>query len=195
MNSKLNIFFQYLYKFFKVSFFFWLYLLKGLVIYAVIPSANALLVTLKNILEGVDEEDDIKALYKKNYEALASERMSSFLFSISFILIYTALFFVNKWSSSYSLAITLVLLYILALTVLLLLYSVYFLQFKNKNWKGIILLSFFSSIKYIHLSLAVLTLIIIMYFTATYNFAFFVIFGPFLFGLGTNLIFTRVKSV
>ncbi|MDQ0229612.1 DUF624 domain-containing protein [Metabacillus malikii] len=187
MNNKIVMFFQYLYKYFQVSLYFWLYLLKGIFIYSLVPAVSALFIVLRDINSGYDEEqgNKINELFKRYYNLYKHHRLVSFIYTILIIILYTGLFFINKQGDSpVTLLLTILFIYFLALTLLMLIYSTVLLSFKSLEIKNANMVAFVSIIKNIVSTVAVIVVIVIMYFIADYNFAIFVIFGPFLFGLG-----------
>ncbi|OAS87595.1 MULTISPECIES: DUF624 domain-containing protein [Metabacillus] len=193
MNSKIVLFFQYMYKYFQVSLCFWLSLLKGLVVYSIVPSFCTLFLVLRDINKGEDEEKNknVKLLFNHYYESFKMYKVTSFIYTFSMIIVYTCLFFVNKQTNAFSLVLSILLIYFLAMVLLMLTYSTAFLAFKNMNVKDGNIHAFLAIIKNPINSVSILVIIILLFIAAGYNLVFFVVFGPFLYGLG--VIFSLVK--
>ncbi|MCV9888706.1 hypothetical protein [Metabacillus halosaccharovorans] len=195
MNSKIMIFFQFMYKYFQTSFFFWIYLCRGLFIYSLVPALCTLFLVLKDINAGVDDEKNVtvKQLFKKYYTQHKNSRLMSFIYMLIFILIYTSLYFINKESNEGYLILIIVFIYILFMTLLMLIYSTVFIAFKEMDKKNGNFLAFLSIFKNPVASVALIVILILLNMSINFNFAFFLAFGPFLFGLG--VIFSLYKLI
>lgn len=195
MNSKIVIFFQYLYKYFLVSFYFWIYLLKGLVVYSLVPAISSLFSVLRDINMGVDDKTGktVKQLYKQTFDKYKESKLTSFIYTFILIILYTGLFFFNKQQSQFSLMLTILFIYFLAMALLMLTYSSVFLSFKNMKIKDANMFAFVTIIKNIVGTVAILVVVGVVYFIADYNFLAFIIFGPFIYGLG--VIFSLYKLI
>ncbi len=177
MNSKIVIFFQYLYKYFLVSFYFWIYLLKGLVVYSLVPAISSLFSVLRDINMGVDDETGktVKQLYKQTFDKYKESKLTSFIYTFILIILYTGLFFFNKQQSQFSLMLTILFIYFLAMALLMLTYSSVFLSFKNMKIKDANMFAFVTIIKNIVGTVAILVVVGVVYFIADYNFLAFCI--------------------
>lgn len=192
MSSKIITFIQLFYKFVQISFCFWLYLLKGLVVYSLIPTLAALLSTVHELQTGKDVED-IKGLYKKHFIAYRQYRIQSFVFVSVIIVSYTSLFFLNRLESNLTLMPIILVLYILALTLIVITYLAYILVFKKMPFKQSLALAFVSSIrKPIH-SVMIGIVLVLLFISAAINLVIFVVLGPFLYGLTTKIIISNSK--
>ncbi|WP_226670381.1 hypothetical protein [Metabacillus litoralis] len=195
MNSKIIMFFQYLYKFFQVSIYFWISLLKGFVVYSIVPSFCALFLTLHHLNRGEDDEKNIsvRKLFKQQFELHKTHKIVSFTYTFILMLLYAFLYFVNKQGNDLTIVMSVVLIYLLVLTLLMLTFSTVFLSFKKQPIKLANIHAFLAIIKNPVSSIAILALFILMYLAADYNFAFFVFFGPFLYGFG--VIYSLYKHI
>ena len=192
MNNKLYYFTQTLYSYFKVSLYFWLYLLKGLIIYGLIPSTCALFLTMNAIIEEKDDQG-VKSLFKTYYEKYKKYKGQSFLFSLVLSFLFAALFYLSKQQKSAAFIFIIVCCYFLALAAILFIYCTYLLSFRNLTFKQSIIFSFVTAFRNLFITLGTLIVILALLFAAYENFAFFMIFGPFLFGLAILFIFRRLK--
>lgn len=196
MNSKTMMLFQYVYKYFQVSLYFWLYLIKGLVVYSLVPTLSALFLVLHDINKGEDEEKskEVKELFREYYETYKSHRLPSFLYTIIFILLYTCLFFVTISTSAFTLILLILFIYMLVMALLMITYSTIYVSFKKMNVKMANMHAFVAIIRNPIQSVALIMVFILLYLGADYNFAFFVIFGPFLYGLGVILSLAKLMK-
>lgn len=194
MNSKTMMLFQYVYKYFQVSLYFWLYLIKGLVVYSLVPTLSTLFLVLHDINKGEDEEKskDVKELFRGYYETYTSYKLPSFIYTIIFILLYTSLFFVTISTSAFSLILLILFIYMLVMALLMITYSTIYITFKKMDVKMANMHAFVAIIRNPIQSIALIMVFILLYLGADYNFAFFVIFGPFLYGLGVILSLAKL---
>lgn len=189
MNSKIMVFFQFMYKYFQTSFYFWIKLLKGLVIYSLIPSLCGLFLVIKDINTGADDEQNmnVRELYNKYFGVYKNYRLPSFIYMIILILLYSGLYFLNKAENEVFIIPIILFIYLLFMTLLMLIYSTVFIAFKGMDAKKGNIFGFLSVFKHPVSTVSIVVILILLYFSISYNFAFFVAFGPFLFGLGVVL--------
>lgn len=187
MDSKAFAFFNAIYKYFQVSFYFWIHLLKGAVIYSLIPAFSALLLTMKE-LHSVDETEErrVKDIFSKHFNTLKQYKFVSFVYSIIVITSFSTLYLLNRSSSSYALLLTILIIYTLVMTILLFTYTIFYLGNRDKEIKQISIISFVSMIKNFGKSLMILIFIIVLLFLAYYNFFLFLIIAPFLYAISVN---------
>jgi uncharacterized membrane protein YesL len=193
-NNKLFYFFQTLYEYFKVSLYFWLSLIKGLVVYALVPAVCALVFSIHEISEGKANEET-KTLFKEYFNKFKQYKIQSFSFSLIFFVLYAALFYLSKQAGDkLTMFFIIVCVYLIALVAVLFIYSVYFLLYRQFTFKKSLIFSFVTAIKNLFYTMAILILIGALLYSAYLNFAFFMIFSPFLFGLAVKSIFIRLKQ-
>jgi uncharacterized membrane protein YesL len=193
-SNGVTAFFQYIYQFFKVSFWFWMYLLKGMVIYSLIPAFCALFKTIGAVMEG-KEEVNVKVYFKGIYKHHRGLKLQSFLFSLLFIMLYVCLYLLNKWQSDISLILTIVVLYLAVLTSVVFLYAIHFIMGGAvQSFNRILVLSFVQSIRHLWISLFLLLCTGLIAYSALVNLAFFVVFGPFLLGLAAYFLMLKVET-
>lgn len=187
MNSHIYAFFNTLYKYFQVSFYFWLFLLKGSIIYSLIPSFTALLLTIKELHnEGADEENHVKDIFTKHFNLFNQYKFVSFVFSIIVITSFSSLYLLNRSTSPYALMLTILVIYTLVMTVLLFTYTIFYLMNQHVEIRQMIMISFVSMIRNFAKSIMVLIFIIVLLILAYYNFLLFIIVGPFLYAISVN---------
>lgn len=193
-SNAVTAFFQYIYQFFKVSLWFWVYLLRGIVIYSLIPAFCALFKTIGAVVEG-REEVNVKVYFKGVYQQYRELRWQSFLFSLLFIIMYACLYSLNKWQSEASLILTIVVLYLAVLSSVVFLYTIHFLVAGTiQAFNRILILSFVQSIRNIWISLFLVISTGVVFYSALINLAFFVVFGPFLLGLAAYFLMVKVEK-
>ena len=80
MSIKLVSFFQYIYQYFRISYYFWLCMVKGGVIYSLYPSVIALIFTIKTFIK--DPDEDIKELFYSSYNQYRHYQKTSFTYAL-----------------------------------------------------------------------------------------------------------------
>jgi uncharacterized membrane protein YesL len=170
---------------------YWVYLLKGMIIYGLIPASCAVLLTIDHIQKDKMDED-IKTLFKKYYKQFDIYKVQSFIFALFIILCYTALFYLNRTEGNISIFLTVIFIYLLAMILTIFSYCINLLAFKGQTIKQAFLLSFYMVFKHVLISFSIIAIISILYASALKNFAFFIIFGPFLYGIGIKFAVRKV---
>lgn len=183
--------FNLIYKLCKVSLYFFVYLLKGGIVYGLIPATASMLETIKQVLEG---EDEVALLYKMNSTKYTKYRLQSFFFVLLFLLLYMGIFLINRSESNAALVITVILIYFLCLFALLFVYSIIYTVTKNLPYRHIIGLSFISIIRHFDLSIIIVIMLSALYFSLKVNVLFFIVCSPFLFGLCLLFVSKRMTS-
>ena len=194
MNSKIMMFFQFMYKYFLTSFYFWLNLLKGLFVYSLIPAICALYLVLKDINSGVDDEQNmtVKELYNKYFRLYKNYKFPSFCFTFIIIICYTGLYFLNKAEGEVFLLPTILVIYLLFMTLLVLIYFTVFVAFKGMDIKNGMIHGFLSVFKHPVSTISIIMIFVFLYLSIGFNLVFFVAFGPFLMGLGILLSLYKI---
>ncbi|MEK3887927.1 hypothetical protein [Bacillus sp. FSL K6-3431] len=123
MNSKLYSFFHQLYSYLKVSLYFWLYLVRGWVIYGLIPAGCALILTIREVKDN-KERDEVAVLFKKYWLRYSRYKFPSFLFSFIIIVFWSVLFSLNMQDNSLAAALTIAAFYFFTMTFVLLAYAI-----------------------------------------------------------------------
>lgn len=182
--------FQFCYKLFLISFYYWLYLLKGIIIYSFIPATASLLKTSEQYLIKENQED-ISVLFRENYQGYQSYHFASFVSVMFVILSYTVLFFANRSDHSFSLALVIVIIYFMLLFVINYTFVLYYLTNGIKEWRNLFALAFVSSIKYPLRSLYILFIMAILYFLFTWNLVAFIALAPCIYGCGITTSFIK----
>lgn len=191
-NNRLYNLVQTLYTFFKVSFYFWLYLVKGFVFYGFIPASCSLFLTINTVLESKDDEN-IKQIFNENYKKYEIYRLQSLFVVFLFSFLYVMFIFMSKVNNQYAVIAMIVIGYALMLSAVVYVYCVYYLTLRELSLKEAILLSFVSAIRNIMTSLLLLLIIAAALYLGYLNFAFFVIFVPFLFALSSRFILQNLN--
>lgn len=194
MNSKIMMFFQFMYKYFLTSFYFWLNLLKGLFVYSLIPAICALYLVLKDINSGVDDEQNmtVKELYNKYFRLYKNYKFPSFSFTFIIIICYTGLYFLNKAEGEVFLLPIILVIYLLFMTLLVLIYFTVFVAFKGMDIKNGMIHGFLSVFKHPVSTISIIVIFVFLYLSIGFNLVFFVAFGPFLMGLGILLSLYKI---
>jgi uncharacterized membrane protein YesL len=187
MYSVFNTVYQYI----KISGYWWWYLVKRVLIYGVIPAGCALMLTTEDLLQK-KEHDEVKVLFKKHFLGFDQYKIQSFLFSMLFIFLWAILYFLNGLEGSIVSILTIVVIYVLVLSVVAYTYCVNYLSFKKMSFKQALVLSIYTMLKNIKVSVALLVIIGLLIAAAYMNFLFFFFFGPCLFGIGVRLVLKQV---
>lgn len=169
------------YHYLLVSFYFWLGLLRGIVIYSLIPALAALYLTLQFIKQNPEyDEAMIKKTYQGYYQQFQHHKLSSFLVSLGLILLSTLIFFFLIEGIDW------VLIGIVGYFLLLLLstlsYASYYIAFKSISIKDSFALGFINVIKNLGLTLSIVITNGLMIALAYYNLVLFVVLFPVLYG-------------
>ncbi|MBB5325712.1 putative membrane protein YesL [Anoxybacillus tepidamans] len=191
MDNKIYTFFQTVYKCIQISIFFWLSLLKGVFIYSLIPSLSSLFRTVDDFLLQKDVQD-IKELFDQHFNKFRTYKLLSFTFSLLLIICWSSLFFLNKSESSYSLALTIVVVYLLVVIFIALIYFANYTAFRPLTVKQTLALSFYSLYRHLIHSLYVLFWTMLFIWVAKLNLVFFIFFAPFLYGIAVRLSLKKI---
>jgi len=172
MSNKFVWFLIQLNKYFKICFSFWLSLLKGLVIYSLVPSTAALLLTLDFIhFEKDADESEIKKVFTNNFNKYRLHRGSSFVIVFSVFVLVSLIYL--SWRSSLFVVIGL-LIYAMLLLLTTFTYAVYFLAKKQREVKEAFIFGFVTLIKNIWKTVVLIVFLVIFSLIAYYNLVIFV---------------------
>ncbi|KGA97804.1 hypothetical protein AJ85_15560 [Alkalihalobacillus alcalophilus ATCC 27647 = CGMCC 1.3604] len=181
----------------KASLLFWVYMLRGLIIYGFLPSLFALLAVMNDIRRGFEEEEhSVSSLYSEYYNKYSEYKAGSFLFSFLFVLYYTGLFFINQRpDDGVSLLLTIFVVYILALTIIVLSYGAHFVVIKQMTLKAGCIHGFLAALRNLLLSIGLLAVVFGLGYIATINFFLFIISFPALYGFAILFFLGRVAGI
>jgi len=192
MNSKIYQFITTLYDFLKVSFYWWIYLFRGAVVYGLLPAGCALVQTVEELLHK-KESGEVSELFKKYYNQFTHYKGQSFLFSIILVSSWFLLFLLNRINGTAAIIGTIVVIYVMALTLIVYSYLINFLSPKDISFKQAFARSYIAVFKMPKATFTILLVLLGMVAAAYINFAFFFFFGPFFYG--TALRFTLQNSL
>jgi uncharacterized membrane protein YesL len=187
MNSKIYQFFNTLYDYLKVSFFWWIYLFRGAVVYGFLPAGCALVYTVEELLHK-KESSVVSELFKKYYNQFIRYKGQSFLFSIILVSSWFLLFLLNRINGTAAIIGTIVIIYVMALTLIVYSYLINFLSTKDISFKQAFARSYIAVFKMPKTTFTILLVLLGMVTAAYINFAFFFFFGPFLYGIALRFI-------
>lgn len=189
MDSKLISFINTLYIYFLVSMYFWVYLIRGFLIYGILPAFSALVLTIDDISKG--EDDDVGNLFKKHNKEFSVYKFQSFIIAMYFIFLYSLLFLMNNYDNSIA-AVTIVsLICLLILGAVFFTYYIQVLSFKNIRSKRALMTSYILAIRYFVNSFLIVSVIYLLSVLAKTNLFIFLLLAPFIFGKSTRLITKR----
>src|SRR5699024_8649917 len=182
-----------LYKYFKVSFYFWVYLFKGLLVYGLIPATSALFLTLHYLHNDKNNnEAEIKKNYKIYYNQFSNHKVASFLISFLLILILSISYYLYVFNSAITVMLLIVNCYTLALILITFTYTIYFLTTKEMSMKQSFIFGFVSVIKNLLRSLLILAIVLLDLYIAYFNLVLFVAVGPVVYGVSTQFILKKL---
>ncbi|KRG16411.1 hypothetical protein ACA30_01550 [Virgibacillus soli] len=185
--------FQKLYQYFQVSFYFWVFILKGFVIYSLVPACTALLRTMEELRQKNNEEkENVGQVFSRHFRNYKSKRLLSFLFAIIMIVSYSSLVLLNKMENNLSLILTILFIYLIAINIVIFTYTIFYLGYRNWSSKEVVILAFISMVKHFMTSIYVLIVILILLVAAYINFLFFLITAPFLYGMAVNIVMHKL---
>lgn len=179
-----------LYKYFLASFFFWAHLLKGAVVYSLIPAGYALFSVIEDVRKGKDE-DSVGHLYKTYFMHKKKLKWESFVFAIFLISIYSLLFLVNQISGSASVLLSFILIYVLIMTIIILTFTLNFLRYRTISLKQSVIFSFVYCIKNLWITILILLVLGIVVNTANKNLIFLLFIAPAVYGLFVRILFEK----
>ncbi|WP_409848753.1 hypothetical protein [Anaerobacillus sp.] len=171
-----------LYQYVKASLLFWIYLIRGFVVYGLVPAFCSLIAVTEDVKKDQDHEK-ISVLFSRYYQKYNIFKLQSFLLSFLLIITYNLLFFTVQSQGSYSLIVIFILLYILGITIIVITYTCSFLVFcpEKVNFKQAIALAFVSTIKHFGVSIILLCLLGLLFAIAGINFLLFIFIAPVLY--------------
>lgn len=189
MDSKLISIINSLYIYFLISVYFWVYLLRGFLVYGIIPAFCSLILTIDAISKG--QGNEVGTLYKKNSKLFSVYKIQSFVISMFFILIYSLLFFMNMSEGVIASIATVSLMYFLILGLIYFTYYIQVLSFENLPVKQALARAYILSIKYFLRSFYIVILVYVLFILAKFNLILFLVLAPFVFGKTSTLLAKR----
>lgn len=191
MTNKWPLYVTKLYHYFLISFYFWLGLVKGLIVYASVPAVLALLTTLEFVNGHEDvEEKLIKASFNNYYSKYQHYRFTSFVFSFLLIINSSLLFWclINEYSWFWLGLLG----YCLVLVMVSFSYFIYYLSQRAMLLKEAFAYGFVKMIKRIEITLAMIVLCLVLLGLAYFNFVLFIVLAPVVYGLSLNHLGKRL---
>ncbi|UOQ85036.1 hypothetical protein [Gracilibacillus salinarum] len=192
MSESIQRLFQFIYSLFRISFYYWIYLLRGIIVYSFIPATAALWETTKIVLFQPSDEE-IKEIFRECYNKYRSYRGVSFAITILLVLLQVTLFYLTRSDLAMRLAFMIVLFYMIALLILIVVFVLYYFIFYHYRTKDAFALAFVTSFKKPLLSIAILFCTVILYLLLYWNLIAFLAFGPCLFSISMSLLFRNFK--
>ncbi|WP_025026092.1 DUF624 domain-containing protein [Caldalkalibacillus mannanilyticus] len=179
-----------MYKYMKVSMLFWMYLLKGAIVYGLIPSSCALLATMKEIRSGEDHVQ-ISERFAMYYNHYASYRWMSFAVVFCGVAVYAILFFLNVQTGPQSQLLSMFFFYLFGLLLVWLTYALTILVKREQSVKECAAKAFVLTIKYLWISVFILMLLWSLFYIAKLNLVLFLVMAPCLYAAITSFLVGR----
>ncbi|MFA9458188.1 DUF624 domain-containing protein [Halalkalibacter sp. AB-rgal2] len=185
------------YYYIQASLLFWLFVLRGFVVYGLIPATAGLFAVIADVKRGrMDEEDvSIAQMYTSYYRMYSTYKWGSFLFALVFALLYMTTFLLNESTTEYSLIGLIVMLYLLALFLLLFTYTSYLItEGKVLFLHQTVGISFVLAIKNLLRSVFLLVGMFFLYYMGTLNLLVFAVSAPALYGIMVRALMTNLNK-
>ncbi|KYG34777.1 DUF624 domain-containing protein [Alkalihalobacillus trypoxylicola] len=178
----------------KISLLYWIYLLRGAVIYSVVPATIALFFSI-NFLRKYDEDDTPIHQHFKNHYLKRSKMytLPSFLFSIFILLLYVLLYFLNKESHALSLLLTVICLYLLLKLVVLFTYSCYILTKREWTIGKALMVGFWLSTRHLFFTVLIVAFFCGMFYLLRLHVFLFLVCFPALYGFTVLFLFESIS--
>ncbi|WP_026674524.1 hypothetical protein [Alkalihalobacterium bogoriense] len=185
------------YNLIKASLLFWLYLCKGFVVYGFVPAICGIVTVIDTIgKDSKENEVSVRELYRESYAQYQHLTLFSFFASIFLILSYVSLYFINATkTNTVTLLVTIILLYLLAIFIVTLSYSIYFIVFFKKQPKQAFIYGFLTAVKNIFVSVILLAILYGFFYIATINLLLFIVSFPAVYGYIIVALLGKVKRM
>lgn len=191
MENKIYHFFNKLYKYFKVSIWFWLYLMRGAIIYGVFSATGTLFAVMTEM--ETNDEDEPRELFAKHYAHYRKLKMVSFIFSIIMILLYIGLIYVNYINTAMAMMFKVIFIYFGSMVIILFAYSINEMIVPTKTLKENLIHSFIKMIKNFFTSMWILIFSVALIIMGMKNLVILIFIVPFIYSLGIKLLLREVK--
>ncbi|WP_158318458.1 DUF624 domain-containing protein [Alkalihalobacillus hemicellulosilyticus] len=185
------------YYYIQASILFWLFVLRGFVVYGLVPATAGLFAVIADVKSGrMDEEDvSIAQMYRRYYRAYATYKWGSFLFALVFALLYMTTFLLNESATEYSLIGLIVMLYLLAIFLLLFTYTSYLItEGKGHSFNQAVGISFVLALKNLLRSVFMLVGMFALYYIGTLNLLLFAVSAPALYSVMVRALMTNLNK-
>lgn len=174
------------------SLLYYKYILKGFFVYNFLPANIALLATVNDIWKGANDVP-IGELFKTYMQKYNHTKLQSFSVSLPLIIIYSAIYFLQREYSNLNLIVLIILLYVFFLHIIVLTLYSYIALENNYGFKHTFIIALYISIKKIWISISIIVLSVLLYQLATYNFLLFLFIGPFSYALALHMLLATVN--
>ena len=191
MNTALFRGVSFLSKCFTASGYFWLYTLKGLVVYGVLPAACMLTSVLADLKQ--EGDTDIALASKGYYRKYQGVQSASVMLSFVFVCLLSGLYWLSYQDGENRLFFLIIALYLLGLTLVITVYLIHFIVFSRMKFKHALAFSFVYGIKKWQYSLMLLVSISSLYLISRDNLVMFIFFLPFLLSLSSSWILDKAR--
>lgn len=191
MNTALFRGVSFLSKCFTASGYFWLYTLKGLIVYGVLPAACMLTAVLADLKQEGDV--DVALASKGYYRKYQGVQSSSLVLSLIFVCLFSGLYWFSYHEGGNSLFFLIIVLYLLGLTLVITVYLTHFIVFGEMQLKQALAFSFVYCIKKWQYSLLLLASISSLYLISRDNLIVCIFILPFLLALSSRWILEKAR--
>jgi uncharacterized membrane protein YesL len=175
-----------------ISFYFWIYIIRGMFIYSFIP-AIVTLMEVSRLIYHLKSDEEIRRLYQSKFQLYKQHKGSSFVVSFLLIILATALYFVNGMDGSLQLILYIVLLYMIILLLLVTSNTSHQRRFAYSDMKHAFIVGFLDIIKKPQQTLYLLAVFTICIGIGIWNLVAFLAFVPALYGISSIYIYNNTE--
>lgn len=178
------------YKYLMAGMYFWGYILRGLIVYGLLPAMCCLLKATDELF--LDAEDrPVGHIFRDSYKKVKSLKLQSFLVFMYHSLLIVAAFFVSQQEGDVWTVVLVLLIYLLVMGFINITYTTYFISFKEMTFKDAFIQAFLASIKHPIASIAVLAILFISGWIGYMNLVAMIFVAPALYALVVKLLFVN----
>ncbi|PXW92214.1 putative membrane protein YesL [Streptohalobacillus salinus] len=190
VGEKARVFITLIYYYVVLALYFWLGILKGLLLYGVTPSFVALLHT-HQAMRRTEELDEtyIKKTFWLFYKQYDHAKVQSFILSVSSLLLLAM--FTYSLFQGWSIVFVLVIIYFLLLLFGAASYMFYYLTSKQAIEKSAFAIGFVQMVREIKITLPLLVSIVVLLGIAYYNLFLFIVVAPTIYAAVVNGLMSR----
>lgn len=179
-----------IYKFFLAGLYFWLYLLRGFVVYGLYSATCSLFVAVDELFKDL-EDRFVSTIYREAAAKYNKYKLESFLSILYFSILSIAIYFVYDIPGSVASVLLFVLLYLVLLGIVLITYTSYYLAYEETVFKYALALAFINSFKRPIVSIAIFLTSFICAYIAYVNLVVLIFIAPPLFGLVAKILLIK----
>lgn len=178
------------YKFLMAGMYFWWYVVKGFIVYGMLPAMCCLLKATDELY--LDLEDrPVGVIYKEAYESVKGLKMQSFFIFFFYSVMIAGLYLISTYEGPVMTVILVLMVYVFVMGIVNTTYTTYFITFKAMTFKEAFIHAFVASIKHPIASLSVLAVLFIAGWIGYMNLVAMIFVVPALYALIVKVLFVN----